>query len=128
MLAFRNTTGRTLSFSEGHLPWNNRYALRVNALLAKDGKVTRLQAHAPVSDHMRDVSVQPGEVASDGILFGDLVRDFEKFNREGDIIVHFSIESRSTVQPRFYGAPGVVLIPQRSRFSASCPMIVTKPR
>lgn len=127
MLAFRNNTGQKLEVPEGHLPWNNRYALKTDALLVKDGKTTRVATHAPIADHMRRIPIEPGQVVTEGIDFGDIIRDFEKLNREGDIVLHYSIESGSPAPPRFISRPGTVLIPKKGMASASCPAIVTRP-
>lgn len=123
---FRNTSGRTLRLSEGRLPWHDGATWDLEAHLLTNGRTTRLAAEPPIDPRGFDLELAAGSVLSGSVYFRDVIRDFDRMLREGDILVRLLINSTPrTGQPHFFSAPTIILVPYSDSTNTRCPGVIS---
>lgn len=124
--AFRNSTGASLRFPEGRLPWNDGSAWDLEAQLVTNGKSVLLPTFPPIERSGFDVEVPAGEVRSAGVYFRDVIRDFDQLACQGDIVMRLSVHSvKRHDLPRFVTSPTIILIPCPGPAASRCPGVVS---
>lgn len=126
-LSFRNTTKEQLEIPEGLLPWQNRLGIRFRAVQVSGGKSTPLTTVAAPKSFLGRKSVAPGQVVWGSMHFSEMVEDFEKHHRNGDILVSYKFLRRDIKGlPNFVGAPGLILIPRSRDDGSNCTAVLTE--
>lgn len=126
LLSATNTAAKRVEVSERALPWNYSKTLYIEAFKIDGGKSFRLTRVSPIADQFGTVSIAPQQVLKGEISLRNIFAGFDDANRSADILVFYSVKNSKALSGiKFYGRPGVVVIPKKGFLTDTCPTMVT---